>query len=118
MAKKFFYASLGVFMTLSAQAFAAPPDALRIGMSQYPSTLHPMYDEMVAKSLVLGATLRPVTAYDAAWKLTWMWSSPAARSASMRRPSWSMMRWIQCRRTARSGHLAMSAASFSGMLIW
>jgi peptide/nickel transport system substrate-binding protein len=38
-----------------------------IGMSQFPSTLHPDFDDMVAKSLVLGAALRPVTAHDATW---------------------------------------------------
>lgn len=43
-------------------------DTLRIGMAQYPATLHPLFDAMLAKSLVLGATLRPVTAYGPDWK--------------------------------------------------
>lgn len=53
------------------QAAAPPPDhsaVLRIGMTQYPSTLHPLYDAMVAKSLVLGTALRPMTAYTADWQ--------------------------------------------------
>lgn len=41
---------------------------LKIGISQYPSTLHPMFDAMVAKSLVLGTALRSVTTHDADWK--------------------------------------------------
>lgn len=65
-------------MTAALLALAVPPlhaampqdgkaAALRIGMTQYPSTLHPLYDAMVAKSLVLGATLRPMTAYTPQW---------------------------------------------------
>lgn len=51
-------------------AAATPAHAgdLRMGMTQYPSTLHPLFDAMVAKSIVTGATLRPVTAYDADWQ--------------------------------------------------
>ncbi len=45
-----------------------PRKNLRIGMTQYPSTLHPLYDAMLAKSLVLGATLRPMTAYTPDWQ--------------------------------------------------
>lgn len=41
---------------------------LKIGVSQFPSTLHPFFDAMVAKSLVLGAALRPVTVHNAEWK--------------------------------------------------
>ena len=44
-------------------------DQLTIGISQYPSTLHPAIDAMAAKAYVLGLTRRPVTAYDAGWKL-------------------------------------------------
>lgn len=45
-------------------------DQLTIGISQYPSTLHPDIDAMAAKSYVLGLARRPITAYDADWKLT------------------------------------------------
>ena len=48
---------------------AAARDQLTIGISQYPSTLHPAIDDMAAKSYVLALTRRPLTAYDADWKL-------------------------------------------------
>ena len=51
-------------------AHAKSAHHLRIGISQYPSTLHPMFDAMVAKSLVLGPSLRSVTAHDASWQMT------------------------------------------------
>ncbi len=47
---------------------ASAREVLRIGVTQYPSTLHPMFDPMVAKTLVLGASLRAMTAYDADWQ--------------------------------------------------
>lgn len=50
-------------------AAAEPRDSLTIGIMQYPSTLHPNIDSMAAKSYVLGFARRPVTAYDADWKL-------------------------------------------------
>lgn len=53
--------------------FALPAQAenhthLRIGISQFPSTLHPFFDDMTAKSYVLGMSIRPVTAYDIKWQ--------------------------------------------------
>jgi peptide/nickel transport system substrate-binding protein len=56
-------------LLLSVPAAAAGRDQLTIGISQYPSTLHPAIDEMAAKAYVLGLTRRPLTAYDADWKL-------------------------------------------------
>src|ERR1700753_3497596 len=44
-------------------------DLLTIGVTQFPSTLNPNIDAMVAKSYVLGLALRPFTVYDANWKL-------------------------------------------------
>ena len=44
---------------------AQPRDTLTIGISQYPSTLHPNIENMVAKSYVLGMLRRPLTARDA-----------------------------------------------------
>lgn len=70
MAKTFMLAVLAA--ALFAPSAASAKDDLRIGMSQYPSILHPLFDDMVARSLVLGTALRPVTAYDASWKLTCM----------------------------------------------
>ena len=50
-------------------AWGQPRDSLTIGISQYPSTLHPNIESMVAKSYVLGMTRRPLTAHDAEWRL-------------------------------------------------
>jgi peptide/nickel transport system substrate-binding protein len=59
---------------LSALLFAFPAGSpraaeLTIGISQFPSNLHPMIDSMLAKTYVLAATRRPVTLYDHDWKL-------------------------------------------------
>lgn len=66
---KVFLGILGIFALLLPNPAAADEHReLKIGVSQFPSTLHPFFDEMVAKSLVLGATLRPITVHDADWK--------------------------------------------------
>jgi peptide/nickel transport system substrate-binding protein len=63
---------------LTAIALVAAPmtaearDQLIIGLTQYPSTLHPSIETMAAKSYVHGFTLRPITTYDAEWQLTCM----------------------------------------------
>lgn len=51
-------------------AFANPAGAgpLTIGITQYPSTLHPAIDAMLAKSYVLGLALRPLVVFDAGWE--------------------------------------------------
>lgn len=49
----------------------AAPDASRrlvIAISQYPSTLHPGIDSMLAKSYVHGFTRRPITVFDPSWE--------------------------------------------------
>lgn len=61
-----------VFLFLALLLFAAPAHAdghkdLRIGIAQFPSTLHPFFDAMVAKSYVIGATARPVTVHGPDW---------------------------------------------------
>lgn len=61
-------AALLAALLFSTSAEAADHKNIRIGISQYPSTLHPMFDDMVAKSYVLGMAERPVTAHDASWK--------------------------------------------------
>lgn len=58
---------LAIQMAVTLPAAAQTPQHLNIGISQYPSTLHPLFDAMVAKSLVLGAAQRPMTAHNAAW---------------------------------------------------
>lgn len=42
---------------------------LAIGITQYPSTLHPNIESMAAKAYALGFVRRPLTAYDADWRL-------------------------------------------------
>jgi peptide/nickel transport system substrate-binding protein len=44
-------------------------DDLVIGITQFPSTLHPNIDSMAAKNYVLGMAQRPFTAYDHDWQL-------------------------------------------------
>jgi len=59
-----------VMVTLAALAGPAQGrDQLTIGISQYPATLHPAFDSMLAKTYVLGFVQRPVTAFDADWQL-------------------------------------------------
>ena len=48
---------------------AAQKRTLTIGVTQFPSTFHPIIDAMLAKSYILGAALRPVTVYDHDWEL-------------------------------------------------
>ena len=51
---------------------AAAKDTLVVGMTQFPSTLHPLIDAMVAKVYVLDFVRRPITVYDKDWKLICM----------------------------------------------
>ena len=53
-------------------AAAAEKRTLTIGMTQFPSTFHPIIDSMLAKSYVMGAVLRPLTVYDHDWQLACM----------------------------------------------
>src|SRR5579885_222106 len=70
--------SLRVAILLLLLATAARSGAARdehelaIGVTQYPSTLTPMIDEMAAKAYVLAMTRRPLTTYDANWHLVCM----------------------------------------------
>jgi peptide/nickel transport system substrate-binding protein len=48
---------------------ATARDQLVIGGTQFPSTLHPSIDSMLAKSYALGFTQRPFTTYDQNWEL-------------------------------------------------
>jgi peptide/nickel transport system substrate-binding protein len=64
-----------VVLILAAMLFAAgsaraAKDDLVIGITQFPSTFHPLIDSMLAKSYILAMTRRPVTIYDADWQLT------------------------------------------------
>ena len=61
---------------LSFAGFAPPAavtaqakDELVVAMTQMPGTWNPIISSMLAKSLIANMTARPVTAYDADWKL-------------------------------------------------
>ncbi len=56
---------LAVLVATAAEA----RETLRIGTSQFPSTLHPSIDSMLAKTYVRSMTLRPFTGYGADWEL-------------------------------------------------
>ncbi len=65
---------LALLAAALAAAAAVPPasgaarDTLTIGLTQYPGTLNPMIDSMLAKSYVLGATQRQITIEGPDWE--------------------------------------------------
>jgi peptide/nickel transport system substrate-binding protein len=65
---------LTAFLLAAAPALAQAParEQLTIGITQYPATFHPNIENMAAKSYVLGFTRRPLTTYDAEWRLACM----------------------------------------------
>jgi peptide/nickel transport system substrate-binding protein len=64
-----FILALGTGLAVAAPA---PAEELRIGISQYPTTLHPSTEASVAKSYVHSMTQRPMTVYDQQWELICM----------------------------------------------
>jgi peptide/nickel transport system substrate-binding protein len=56
----------------AAAASSRAPDELSIGVTQFPSTLSPVIDQMFVKDYVLGALVRPLVTYNADWKLECM----------------------------------------------
>ncbi|MGK0169703.1 MAG: peptide/nickel transport system substrate-binding protein, partial [Gammaproteobacteria bacterium] len=62
---------IGIALVLHAIPSVAKNE-LVIGISQYPSTLHPNIESMLAKVYVLGMVRRPLTAYEQSWSLTCM----------------------------------------------
>ncbi len=52
-----------------AAVMAQAKDELVVAMTQMPGTWNPIISSMLAKSLIANMTARPVTAYDADWKL-------------------------------------------------
>jgi peptide/nickel transport system substrate-binding protein len=58
---------LAALLLLASPAWAK--DELVIGVTQFPATLNPAIESMLAKTYVLGFATRPITAYDPAWKL-------------------------------------------------
>lgn len=64
--------AIGVVLCVLAALAAAPASAkerLTIGISQFPSTLHPAFDSMLAKSYTIALARRPITAYGPDWKV-------------------------------------------------
>jgi len=61
---------VGLAATLAAPVGAAAGDQIVIGMTQFPSTLHPNIDSMLAKSYVIAMTRRPFVVYDQRWQPT------------------------------------------------
>ena len=65
---------LSTLLALGALASPVPlkaqvKDELVVAMTQMPGTWNPIISSMLAKSLIANMTARPVTAYDADWKL-------------------------------------------------
>ena len=59
---------LVALVMVSLAAFAQAREQLIIGITQFPSTLHPNIDSMAAKSYVMGLAFRPITRDDASWE--------------------------------------------------
>jgi peptide/nickel transport system substrate-binding protein len=79
MRRRFVLALLAAVVALCAAGVALLPgegraaeDELVIGISQFPSNLHPNIDHMAAKSYVLNMAQRPFTTYDPEWRLICM----------------------------------------------
>lgn len=62
-------AVISIFLA-GVPAMAADKARLTIGLSQYPATLSPVFEAMMAKSYVLAMARRPITAYDQDWEPT------------------------------------------------
>ncbi|HYD04738.1 MAG TPA: peptide ABC transporter substrate-binding protein, partial [Reyranella sp.] len=57
-------------LVLTVLAFpAAAKDELVLAMTQSPGTMNPLISSMLAKSLILNMTARPITAYDPDWNM-------------------------------------------------
>jgi peptide/nickel transport system substrate-binding protein len=79
MRRRFVLALLAAVVALCAAGVALLPgegraaeDELVIGITQFPSNLHPNIDHMAAKSYVLNMAQRPFTTYDPEWRLICM----------------------------------------------
>lgn len=64
--------AIGVLASVAPRPASAARDTLVIGITQYPSTLHPSIDTMLAKTYVLRLGHRPFTTFDADWNLICM----------------------------------------------
>ena len=58
-----------LWLSIATQAVSAQDEKkLTIGITQFPATMHPIIDSMVAKSYVLGFIQRPMTVYNHDWR--------------------------------------------------
>ena len=64
--------AVAVLLSFAAALPAGAKERLVIGMTQFPSTLHPLIDSMLAKSYALAMGMRPFTVYDPEWRLVCM----------------------------------------------
>ncbi len=62
--------AVAAMVVFAAPAYAAPREQLVIGVSQFPSTLHPAVNPEAIKSYTMGFGLRPISAFDSDWKNT------------------------------------------------
>ena len=73
MVTRFAAAVLAILLMAPATAMAdTRAERLTIGVTQYPNTLHPLIDPLLAKTYVLGLARRPLTADDQLWEPTCM----------------------------------------------
>lgn len=59
---------LALLLLLFIPTLAQAKERLVIGISQYPSTLHPAYDSMLAKTYIMGMTRRPISTISPDWE--------------------------------------------------
>ena len=71
-------AALALSSVLAVAQGAQARDSLSIGITQFPTTLHPSIDSMMAKTYILAMTRRPLTAYDKDW-----WSACCASTCRL-----------------------------------
>lgn len=62
----------GFFLLFATTVAPLAKDNIVIGISQYPATLHPNIESMLAKVYVLGMVRRPLTIYNHDWKVACM----------------------------------------------
>jgi peptide/nickel transport system substrate-binding protein len=62
-------AAAALLLAATPAAAQAKRDTLTIGMTQFPATLNPLIDSMLAKSYVLAMARRPLMTFDANWQL-------------------------------------------------
>ena len=69
MSKRAIFAAWSLAAGLAVAVPAQARDTLTIGIAQFPPSLHPGIDAVVVKTYVDDFVSRPMTAYDADWKL-------------------------------------------------